>query len=112
MADDNTPVFLTETRQEVLRGDYDGDQNVERTHKSRIRTRARKAIEELNEVAMSPAIDNEDVFDPEKVSFLLLHIMRGTGGLNSYIPPKEYHDSVYFEVNQMLRELTREIDEE
>lgn len=112
MAPDNTPVFLTETRQKVLRGDYDGEENTERTHKSRIRARAQKAIDELDEVAMSPEIENEDVFDPERVAFLLLHIMRGTGGLNAYIPPKEYHDAMYVEVDQVLRELTRDVDED
>jgi hypothetical protein len=67
--------FLTDERRAVLAGDYDGSESVERTHKSRIRQRARSAIEELIEVAQSPVIENSDVFSPSQIGTLLFWIM-------------------------------------
>lgn len=68
-------VFLTDERRKVLAGDYEGPDATKRSHKSRIRSRARLALEELTEVAESPVIDSRDVFDPEDVRKLLQAIM-------------------------------------
>lgn len=68
--------FLTDERRAVLTGEYDGTESVRRTHQSRIRARARSAIQELTEVAQSPHIDNRDIFDPEEIGTLLFYILR------------------------------------
>lgn len=73
MSEPNT--FLTDERRAVLTGDYDGSESVERTHKSRIRQRARSAISELIEVAQSPEIENSEVFSPSQIGTLLFWIM-------------------------------------
>lgn len=79
MADEK--VFLTDERRAVLRGRYDGSDSNLRTHKSRIRKKARIALDELMEVAGSPAIDNEDVFDTEEVYTLISILLGGMGGI-------------------------------
>lgn len=71
----DTPVFLTPERQSVLEGTYEGRANTERTHKSRIRSRARRAIEELIAVAASPEIENSDVFEPDELAQLVATII-------------------------------------
>jgi len=111
--------FLTDSRRAVLAGEYEGAENTERTHRSRIRSRGRTAIEELTEVAQSPEIDNADVFDPEAVGRLLFWILNDphkwtdveTGGLvdagdlpDSYA---EFRNSVYVEADQQLRKFER-----
>jgi len=63
-------VFLTETRRDVLNGEFEGPDATKRSHKSRIRTRARMALQELIEVAASPEIDNADIFEPDDVTDL------------------------------------------
>lgn len=94
--------FLTDERRAVLTGDYGGSENVERTHKSRIRQRANSAISELIEVAQSPVIENADVFDPAEIGTLLFWIMHDpsqttTGGLvgeveDESLPTVDYTD--------------------
>lgn len=117
MSEPNT--FLTDSRRAVLDGEYDGAENTERTHRSRIRSRGQTAIEELTEVAQSPEIDNADVFDPAAVGRLLFWILNDphkltdveTGGLISAadLPDSytEYRNSVYVEVDQQLRKFDR-----
>lgn len=74
-------VFLTETRRKVLEGEFEGSDATKRSHKSRIRTRARMALQELTEVAQSSEIDNADVFDPKDVtSFTESLIFNGRSG--------------------------------
>ena len=76
MSDNDAPsTFLTPERRSVLNGEYDGAENVERTHKSRIRARSRTALEELIEVAESNEIDTREVFDPDDVFRLLRAIL-------------------------------------
>jgi hypothetical protein len=72
---DTDRVFLTPERQAVLERDYDGADNTKRTHKSRIRSRSETALEELIQVAESPAIDTRKVFDQGDVFRLLRAIM-------------------------------------
>jgi hypothetical protein len=63
-------VFLTDARRDVLNGDFEGADSTLASHKSRIRTRAKIAIQELREVAESPEIRNEDVFEPDEMLYL------------------------------------------
>lgn len=67
--------FLTESRREVLAGEWDGEPSTERSKKSHIRTRARSAVGELIEVARSEEINNADVFEPAEVGTLLYWIL-------------------------------------
>lgn len=69
-------VFLTEKRRKLLQGDRD-DLTEQSTinEKSRVRTRARLAVDELIEVAESDEIENSTVFDPEDVERLLRAIL-------------------------------------
>lgn len=98
----NPDTFLTDERRAVLRGEYEGSENVERTHKSRIRERARSALNELQDVADSPHISNHDVFEPKEVGNLLFYILRDPGhygpdpGLTEEPPEevKQYRDAV------------------
>lgn len=78
---EDTPAFLTDERRAVLAGEYDGSETVERTHKSRIRQRARTAISELIKVAQSEEIDNADVFDPDDLARLVDALMVPADGL-------------------------------
>lgn len=69
-------IFLTDERREVLQG-KDREITDQSLHnaKSRIRVRTRLALEELTEVAESPEIRNESVFDPESVHQLLIALL-------------------------------------
>lgn len=80
---DQPNAFLTDERAAVLAGEYDGDEAVERTHKSRIRERARSAIDELILVAQSEEIENADVFEPEKVGTLIHWLLRDPSQLEA-----------------------------
>lgn len=64
-------VFLTDHRRDVLDGTADLTENSLINEKSRIRKRARMAIEELQEVAQSNQIENESVFDPKALAYLI-----------------------------------------
>jgi hypothetical protein len=80
---DETPVFLTDERRDVLNFDYDGADSTERAHRTNIRARAHTALQELIEVAESPAINHakemqstgEHVFPPEDVRRLLVALL-------------------------------------
>jgi hypothetical protein len=67
-------IFLTDTRRDVLEGESDLSGGSLANEKSRIRTRARAAIDELIEVAQSEEIENASIFGPEKVGTLLFWI--------------------------------------
>jgi hypothetical protein len=67
-------IFLTDTRRDVLEGESDLSGGSLANEKSRIRTRARAAVDELIQVAKSEEIENSSVFDPEKVGTLLFWI--------------------------------------
>ena len=97
--------FLTDERRAVLRGEYGGAENVERTHRSRIKARSQSALSELIEVAGSEEIDNAEVFDPKQIRALLTTILY-KGGL---VDPDyqhvsdAYRNAMYFEMSQFLR---------
>ena len=64
-------VLLTEQRENVLNGEYDGSDAALRNQKSRLRTSSQTALQELTQVAESQHIDQTDVFDPDDVFRLL-----------------------------------------
>lgn len=72
-------VLLTEKREKVLRGDYDGSDSALRNQKSRLRRSADTALGELIHVARSPYIDHTEVFDPEEVGEFLELLLTPTG---------------------------------
>lgn len=110
MGDQDTPVFLTDTRREVLTGKYDGAENTERTHRSRIRSRARTALDELLAVAASEEIDNADVFDPQKLRALITTLTHGPGGLDEdrWEPDEDYANSVHVAVDKAIHGIDSE----
>lgn len=75
-------VLLTDQREKVLNGDYDGSDAALRNQKSRLRKSSQTALQELIKVASSPAIDNPDVFDTEDVYTLVSLLLNGRGGLS------------------------------
>lgn len=115
-----TNTFLTDERRAVLTGEYEGAENVERTHKSRIRARARSALDELIQVARSEEIENAKVFDPEKLATLVFWVyndpsQQPPGGLNADIDDWEgfsnsfenYRRAVYVEIDQQMRKFNQ-----
>lgn len=78
---EETPAFLTETRRDILNGEYTGQEGTERSHKSKIKARSRTALQELIEVAQSPEIDNSDIFEPDDLARLVDALMVPDGGL-------------------------------
>jgi len=68
-------VFLTETRRNVLAGDAEMAESTVRSHRSRIRSRARVALQELAEVAASEEVETGDVFDAADVEQLLRAVL-------------------------------------
>jgi hypothetical protein len=108
--------FLTESRREVLAGEWDGEPSTERTKKSQIRTRARAAVGELIEVADSPVIENNDVFEPEEVGRLLAAILNDpsqmptAGGLIvEDAEESEAPDDVVTEMPESLRQYRQRV---
>lgn len=108
MGEQDTPVFLTETRREVLSGNYDGAKNTERTHKSRIRARARTALDELLVVAASDEIENAEVFDPQKLRALITTLTRGAGGLDPSEPDEKNAENIYIAVDKAIHGIDSE----
>lgn len=64
-------VLLTEQRENVLAGEYDGSDAALRNQKSRLRKSSQTALQELTQVAESQHIDHTEVFDPGDVFRLL-----------------------------------------
>jgi hypothetical protein len=108
--------FLTESRREVLAGEWDGEPSTERTKKSQIRTRARAAVGELIEVARSEEIENAEVFEPEEIGTLLHWILNDPsemgvpGGLIvTDAEEVDAPDDVVTEVPESLREYRQRV---
>lgn len=112
---DETPVFLTDERRDVLNGDYDGKANTERTHKSRIRSRSKTALHELTEMAKSPHIDHTEVLKPDDVFQFLRAILTPDhthhrtdefGGLSDPDATTEdfenYSNAMYVQLNKFI----------
>lgn len=68
-------IFLTDSRRDVLEGDSDLSDQSLLNAKSRIRVRARLALEELIEVAESSEIDNAEIFEPEQMARLVAAVI-------------------------------------
>lgn len=77
-------VFLTDTRREVLNGEYEGSDSNRRTHKSNIKKRAKIALAELISVAQSPVIENGDIFKIRQILELYESILWDGGRLQPY----------------------------
>lgn len=111
---DDPPVFLTESRHEILRGRYNGNDSTRRSHETMIRARTLEAVEELIEVAASPNIKNRDAFNPESLGVLIAILTRGTGGLvdpdddlendmlQAWEPDEDFAREIYVEVDSAL----------
>lgn len=104
----DSTIFLTENRREVLAGQSDWSDASIANEKSRIRTRSRDALTELLEVAASPEIDNADVFNPVAVSTLLELLLTGDSsglmpeGVPKHRPGKpspEYASRLYEQID-------------
>ena len=72
-------VFLTENRRDVLTGQSDWKDVSIENEKRRIISRANMALVELTEVAQSPEIDNDAVFDPDLVETLVRALIEQGG---------------------------------
>jgi hypothetical protein len=113
-------LFLTENRRNVLDGSTDWAENSVTTEKSRIRNRAKTALDELTEIAQSPEIENRSVFDPEEIGTLLYWILNDPaemgefGGLvgTSDEPPEGVPEEAYTKVPDDLQQYRREIHSE
>jgi hypothetical protein len=94
--------FLTDARREVLEGTSDREGSSLSVEKSRIRKRAKLALQELIEVANSSEIENESVFDTQQVHLLLDALFRD--GQPRLTPlwdydgdPSEYNDEYAYQ---------------
>jgi len=103
-------IFLTEARREVLDGESDLSGKSLANEKSRIRTRSRAALAELQAVARSSEIENASVFDPYEVGLLIKFIMKDPAidpvvqGLISEIPDRlqQHRAEVHAEISNRL----------
>jgi hypothetical protein len=105
MGQEDPPVFLTDTRRKVLMGEYDGADSNERSHRSRIRSRARTALDELLAIAASEEIDNSEVFEAEKLRALITTLKR-PGGFQEQ--DEEYANKVHVAVDKAIHGIDSE----
>lgn len=101
-------LFLTEARRAVLDGTTDREGNSLAVEKSRIRERARLAVEELIAVAASPEIENSDVFEPNDLARLIdaLMVPKGEGltpRWNFDGDPAEFRDEYQYQIGLQSR---------
>ena len=97
-------VFLTEERQRFLDGGYEGA--AARKHRSRIRNRSQIALKELIEVANSPEIDNEEVFEIDLIYSLIFNLFLKSGLTTSegqFQANQAYRDELYRKLDQFLK---------
>lgn len=92
-------LFLTDARRAVLKGEYDGRDSNERTHRSNIRHRSQLALNELIEVAQSPHIDNQETLPPEQVGKLLRTLYTPLVETEGY---EEYRKELVYHIRQIL----------
>lgn len=95
-------IFLTEKRREVLNGTDDLNDDSRIVEKSRIRTRARMALRELQAVADSGVIDNETVFEPDEI-YGLLHALTIDDTEGGLFVQKEVDEDYKREVLEAVR---------
>lgn len=109
MADDEVQAFLTDRRREFLDGEYDLAKAKDRQLKKAIKDSSHAAVQELIEVATSPAIDTRDVFDTDDV-FLLLRAILVPDEYTGTIYPSDsapdewlrYHDRMYVQMDKLM----------
>jgi hypothetical protein len=63
-------VLLTDTRKDLLEGDYDSSNPTHRNRKHRLKESSKTALDELIQIAQSPIIDNTEIFETEQVARL------------------------------------------
>ena len=114
-------VFLTEKRREVLAGTDDLSDSSRTVEKSRIRKRAKMALQELEEVAQSLEIENRSVFEPEEVAGLVFWIAHDPGNAENLTKPddewdpaktyteahREYMRNIHFEMSKQLNKIEK-----
>lgn len=111
-------IFLTENRRDVLKGTSDWEDASIANEKSRIKNRAKLALEELTEVAESGHIDNTDIFDADDVGQLLeailhpgqQHLEPGEADpddFTMFVSPEKYTDGFENHHNAHLARLGR-----
>jgi hypothetical protein len=90
-------VLITDRRRRLLNENLDETRGSINVEKTRIRKRARIAIQELVEIARSDAIDNEDIFQPEDLNALITAIMEENGlvSRNDFDGTAEEHTKEY-----------------
>jgi len=95
--------LLTDKREKVLNGEYEGKDAALRNQKSRLRDSARTALNELIAVAASPEIENSEVFAPNNVARLIDALMVPNGTTltprwNFDGDPAEYRDTYRYQL--------------
>jgi len=101
-------VFLTEKREAVLNGEYDGSDDALRNQKSRLRRSAQTALQELITVAASPEVENADIFEPNDLARLVDALMVPQGSTltprwNFDGGPEEYRDQHLYQIGLQSR---------
>nr|WP_011225234.1 hypothetical protein [Haloarcula sp. AS7094]AAS13419.1 unknown [Haloarcula sp. AS7094] len=96
-------IFLTDSRRDVLNGVDELTGQSRYNAKSRIRQRARMALQELIEFAASPEINNADIFEPNEIARLLDALMFQTEPpsrprWNFEGDPVEYRDTYRYQL--------------
>jgi hypothetical protein len=111
-------VILTEKREQLLTGRYEGKDVARRNQKSRLRKSAQTAIQELTMIARSPHIDNTEVFDADDMGQLLEAILRpdqqhlepgeaDPDDFTMFVSPEKYTDEFENHHNAHLARLGR-----
>lgn len=109
-------VMLTDQREKVLNGEYDGSDAALRKQKSRLRQSAQTTLDELTEIAQSPHIDTREVFEPDQIFLLLRAILTPDEYTGPVYPPTEsaehateeakewvnYHNQLYVQLDKLL----------
>lgn len=103
-------VFLTEAREQVLEGTYDGSDEALRNQKSRLRHSTAVALAELQKVAASDEIDNEQVFDPEMVYQLLLSLFSHYDGMLRVGLDTDHERQMYIATERAQLQIERDAD--
>jgi len=91
MTNDN---ILSDSRRKILNGASDWDTDSIKVEKSRIRSETDATIDELIEIAKSPEIENESVFDSYKLGMLLHWIIHDPYHLGENAQPSSGTTSV------------------
>lgn len=106
-------VFLTEKREQLLNGEYEGSPENLRAAKYRLRKSCRTALRELIAVAESEEIESADVFEPNDLARLIDYLMVPSGGLtprwNYDGDPEEFREEYLYQI-QLHSRLNHALD--